>query len=152
MSAVSPQHILEVCFGFFSSKVLFSAVELGLFTELGDSSKTAEELRAALGLHARAVPDLPDALVALGFLVREGDGPAARYRNTPETAAFLDRPSPRYMGGFLEMASERLYPFWSGLTEALRTGQPQNEVKHTGTSLFEELYREPARLEQFMRA
>ncbi len=50
------------------------------------------------------------------------------------------------------MANARLYPFWGGLTEALRTGQPQNEVKHTGTSMFTELYADPARLEQFMRA
>src|SRR5207247_6581237 len=81
-----------------------------------------------------------------------GDGPAARYRNTPETAAFLDRGSPRYVGGFLEMANARLYPFWGDLSEALRTGKPQNEIKRTGTSMFEELYREPQRLEQFMDA
>src|SRR6185503_1115052 len=98
------------------------------------------------------VPDFPDALVALGFLQRDGNGPSARYRNTPETAAFLDKASPRYIGGFLEMANARLYPFWGDLGEALRTGKPQNEVKHTGASMFEELYRDPSRLEQFMHA
>jgi hypothetical protein len=138
--------------GFWPAKVLLSAVELGLFSALGTSPKTAEELRTALGLHPRAVPDFPDALVALGFLDRDGDGPTARYRNTPETAAFLDRRSPRYVGGFLEMANARLYPFWGDLTAGLRTGKPQNEVKRTGTSMFEELYREPQRLEQFMDA
>ena len=54
------------------------------------------------------------------------------------------------MGGILEMANARLYPFWGDLTEALKTGQPQNEVKHTGSGMFEELYSDPARLEQFM--
>jgi O-methyltransferase/methyltransferase family protein len=150
--ALTPERILEVGMGFWPAKVLLSAVELGLFSCLGASSKTAEELRAALGLHPRAVPDLPDALVALGFLGRDGDGPAARYRNTPETAAFLDRQSPGYVGGFLEMANARLYPFWGDLSEALRTGKPQNELKRSGTSMFEELYRDPPRLEQFMRA
>jgi len=150
--ALTPQRILEVGMGFWPAKVLLSAVELGVFSSLGASSKTPEELRALLGLHPRAVPDFPDALVALGFLERDGDGPTARYRNTPESAAFLDRRSPGYVGGFLEMANARLYPFWGELSEALRTGKPQNELKRTGTSMFEELYRDPARLEQFMDA
>ena len=152
MDTLTPQRILEVGIGFWPAKVLLSAVELGLFSALGASSRTAEELRVILGLDPRAVPDFPDALVALGFLEREGFGAAARYRNTPESAAFLDRRSPRYVGGFLEMANARLYPFWGDLTEALRTGKPQNELKRTGTSMFAELYRDPGRLEQFMDA
>jgi len=98
------------------------------------------------------VYDFLDGLVALRLLERDGQGKTARYRNTPETAAFLDSTSPSYIGGILEMANARLYDFWSGLTEALRTGIPQNEIKHTGQSMFEELYRDPDRLEQFMRA
>ena len=90
--------------------------------------------------------------MALGFLARDGEGPQARYSNTEETRAFLDRDSATFMGGFLEMANARLYPFWGGLTEALRTGRPQNEIKHTGKGMFEELYAEPERLEQFMDA
>lgn len=50
------------------------------------------------------------------------------------------------------MANARLYPFWGDLTEALKTGQPQNETKGGGQGIFEELYRDPARLEQFMHA
>ena len=65
---------------------------------------------------------------------------------------FLDTNSPQYIGGILEMANARLYGFWDGLTEALQTGEPQNEIKRTGRSMFEELYADPARLEQFMRA
>ena len=152
MDTLTPQRILEVGIGFWPAKVLLSAVELGLFSALGASSRTAEQLRVILGLDPRAVPDFPDALVALGFLERDGLGAAARYRNTPESAAFLDRRSPRYVGGFLEMANARLYPFWGDLTEALRTGKPQNELKRTGTLMFAELYRDPRRLEQFMDA
>src|SRR5437762_13373676 len=150
--ALTPQRILDVGMGFWPAKVLLSAVELDVFSSLGASSKTSEELQALLGLHPRAVPDFPDTLVALGFLERDGDGPTARYRNTPESAAFLERRRPGHVGGFLEMATARLYPFWGDLSEALRTGKPQNELKRTGTSMFEELYRDPARLEQFMHA
>jgi hypothetical protein len=138
--------------GFFASKVLLSAVELGLFSELTDGPRTGAELEQALGLHPRATYDFLDALVAIGMLEREGDGPSARYANTPETALYLDRASPRYVGGILEMANARLYRFWADLTPALKTGQPQNEVKHSGKPMFDELYADPARLEQFMDA
>src|SRR5438552_3669545 len=105
-----------------------------------------------LELRSRAVCDFLGGLVALRLLDREGSGEAARYANTSETAVFLDTNSPQYIGGILEMANARLYGFWDGLTDALRTGEPQNEIKHTGKSMFEELYADPARLEQFMRA
>src|SRR5262245_36122677 len=152
MSAPSPARIMEVGIGFWPAKVLLSAVELGLFTKLGARALTGRELRAALELHPRADPDFFDSLVALRFLDRDGTGPEARYRNTPETALFLDRNSPRFIGGFLEMANARLYRFWGDLTEALRTGRPQNEIKHTGKPMFAELYSQPERLEQFMDA
>lgn len=152
MNDLSPARIMEVGMGFWPAKTLLSALELGLFTQLGRGPQTADALQAALGLHDRANPDFFDTLVALGFLERDGDGPQARYSNTAETALFLDRASPGYVGGFLEMANARLYPFWGDLTEALKTGRPQNEIKHTGTSMFAELYRDPQRLEQFMRA
>jgi O-methyltransferase domain/Dimerisation domain len=152
MNAISPARILEVGMGFWPAKVLLSAVELGLFTELGATSMTGDELQRALSLHGRSNPDFFDTLVALGFLDRDGDGPEARYRNTAETAAFLDRNSPQFMGGFLEMANARLYPFWGNLTEGLRTGAPQNEIKHSGAPMFTELYSKPERLEQFLDA
>jgi predicted O-methyltransferase YrrM len=143
---------MEVGMAFWPSKVMLSAVELGVFSALGGGAKTGEELRQELGLHTRAVPDFFDTLVALRFLDRDGDGQAAAYRNTPETAMFLDRKSPQFMGGFLEMANARLYHHWGDLSEGLRTGQPQNELKHHGTSMFAELYSQPERLEQFMNA
>ena len=152
MDTLSPARIMDVGMGFWPAKVLLSGVELGLFTELGGRAMTGGELRDALRLHSRADPDFFDALVALRFLERDGTGPEARYRNTAETAAFLDRQSPRFMGGFLEMANARLYPFWGDLTTALRTGLPQNEIKHTGAPVFAELYSKPERLEQFMDA
>src|SRR5262249_4764612 len=74
------------------------------------------------------------------------------YSNTPESGAFLDRNSPNYIGGILEMANARLYRFWADLTEALKTGAPQNETKQSGEPMFAKLYEKPERLEQFMNA
>ena len=152
MPELDPSHIMQVGMGFFASKALLSAVELGLFSKLAERTMTASEIAKALGLHPRAIPDFPDALVALGFLRRDGDGAEGVYSNTPESAVFLNRNSPDYVGGILEMADARLYRFWADLTEALKTGAPQNETKHSGAPLFAKLYEAPERLEQFMNA
>jgi len=144
--------IMQVGMSFWSAKTLLSAVELGVFTRLGKGPMTAEQLGKALDLAPRGWFDFFDGLVALGFLERDGNGAQARYRNGAEAAALLDRNQPTYMGGFLEMCSVRLYRFWGDLTEGLRTGKPQNEIKHTGKAMFAELYSQPERLEQFMQA
>ena len=152
ITALSPARIMEVGMAFWPAKVLLSAVKLGVFTELGDGAKTGAELCDLLDLHPRSNPDFFDTLVALRFLDRDGDGAEAKYRNTAETAVFLDRNSRAFMGGFLEMANDRLYPYWGDLIEGLKTGMPQNEAKHGGKGIFEELYAKPEGLEQFMDA
>jgi hypothetical protein len=149
---LSPADILDVGTAFQKSKTLLSAVTLELFSHLGDDAMTGDEIGQRLELHPRAIYDFLDALVAMGFLEREGDGPSGRYRNRAEAAAFLDKKKPTYVGGLLEMCDTRLYRFWGDLTEGLKTGKPQNEIKATGTSFFEELYSDSARLEQFMGA
>lgn len=143
---------MEVGFSFFASRVLLAAVEMNVFTTLGSKKMTGEELGRALKLHERGIWDFLDTLVSLKFLNRDGDGKAARYSNTPETAQFLDKNKPQYVGGIMEMASQRLYKFWHDLPDALRTGKPQNEVKHSQKPMFEELYSDLPRLEQFMGA
>src|SRR5882757_6546105 len=149
---LDPGPILQTAFAFWSSKVLLTAVEFGVFTQLGHRRVTGAELGRELGLHPRGISDFFDALVAMKFLNREGDGPSAKYCNTPEGALYLDRNSPRYVGGILVMLNARLFKFWHDLPEALRTGKPQNEIKHSQKSMFEELYSDLPRLEQFMGA
>jgi hypothetical protein len=151
-SPLDPGAILQTAFGFWSSKVLLTAVEFGLFTKLGDRRIGGAELGAEVGLHERGIGDFFDALVAMKFLERAGDGPSAKYFNTPAGALYLDSKSPRYVGGILIMLNARLFKFWHDLPEALRTGRPQNEVKHGQKGVFEELYEELPRLEQFMGA
>src|SRR5215212_1534049 len=143
---VTPDHIMQVGLGFWASKTLLSAVELGLFTELAKGPMTAEAVGERLSLHTRSLRDFLDALVSLRLLERDDAG---LYSNTPETDTFLDKAKPTYLGGMLEMANARLYGFWGSLTQGLRTGQPQNEVSRGGDNLFEALYADPARLENF---
>jgi len=130
-----------------ASKVLLSAVELGLFSELAAAPLDADAIGRRLGLHPRGIRDFLDALVALGMLARN-DG---LYSNTPESSVFLDRAKPAYIGGLLEMFNARLYNFYGSLTDALKTGQPQNESKQGG-DIFAQLYDDPARLRQFLGA
>lgn len=144
---LTPDAIMQLGLGFWGSRTLLSAIELGLFTELAKGPVEATVLRRRLGLHQRSARDFFDALVSLGMLRRRG----TTYANTPETALFLDRSKPSYMGGMLEMAGARLYGFWGSLTEGLRTGQPQNEAKG-GESFFARLYADPQRLRQFLSA
>src|ERR1700740_145562 len=126
MKEPQPDQILQVGLGFWASKVLLSAIEMEGFTELAKHPEDLETLQGRLGLHQRSARDFFDALVALKFLERR-DG---RYFNTPSTDFFLDKRKPSYIGGVLEMANHRLYPFWGNLTEALRTGEQQNEARN----------------------
>jgi hypothetical protein len=144
----TPEKIMQTGLAFWASKTLLSAIEMELFTELARGAERFEALRGRMGLHPRGARDFLDTLVSLGFLKREGD----TYGNTPETELFLDKHKPSYIGGILEMANKRLYPFWGHLTEALRTGSPQNEIKGGGPSMFETLYADPARLKEFLCA
>jgi hypothetical protein len=147
-----PSHIMQTATAFWASKVLLTAVEFDLFTVVGNGALNAADLGGKLGIHPRGTFDFFDALVALGFLLRDGDGAAGLYRNTPETAAFLDKASPTYIGGLPTMLNARLFGFWNDLGTALRTGKPQNEVKHTGKPIFEELYANEGKLGEFLAA
>jgi precorrin-6B methylase 2 len=145
---VTPDAIMQLGLAFWGSKALLSAVEVGVFSELaGSDGVEADDLRRRLDLHERSARDFFDSLVALDLLERDGE----RYSNTPASELFLDRAKPSYVGGILEMANARLYPFWGSLTEGLRTGEPQNEAK-VGEDFFGTLYSDPDRLAQFAKA
>ena len=141
-------HIMQVGLGFWASKVLLSAVEMEVFTELAKHPEDLATLTGRLGLHPRSARDFLDALVALKFLDRRDD----KYYNTPSTDLFLDKRKASYVGGMLEMANHRLYPFWNNLTVALRTGEAQNEARNGGQNPFALLYADPERLRGFLKA
>lgn len=104
---LSPEHILQTGFGFRASHILLSALEVGLFTELGKGPRSNRQLRRSLGLSQSAVADLLEPLAALGFLEREGDDAGAVYVNSRESGHFLDRNSPGYLGAVLLQATAR---------------------------------------------
>ncbi len=149
---ITPEQIMKVGFGYGPSKILLSAVKFGLFTKLAEAPMSGEQICKEFNLDGRGLYDWLDALVALGLLERQGVKENAIYSNSPDSEQFLDQKKRGYIGGILEMANDRLYPFWSDLEVALRTGNPQNEIKHKDTDFFEELYKDKDRLRQMTRA
>src|SRR5215472_7748205 len=111
-----PDQIQRLSFGFMASKVLFSAIEFGLFSELAKGPLEAGEIQLRLGLHPRGVRDFLDTLVAVGMLERRGD----IYSNTAETDFYLDRTKSTYIGNYIEISSLREYQVFDKLSEALR--------------------------------
>ncbi len=152
VSEPDPSAILAIASGYGVSKALLTAVGLGLHTRLAAGPMTCDAIAASFGLQTRPARDFLDLLVSVEMLARDGDGPEALYGNTPATARFLDRSQPEYIGGLAEIWELRDYRFWADLSEALRTGLPQNEAKHAGAPFFQAMYADPQQLEAFMNA
>jgi hypothetical protein len=119
---LNPERILQAAFGFRASRVLLSALELGLFTELGKGPRSAAQLCRTLGLSGHTASQWLDVLVSHGFLERDGAGDGAIYLNTREASHFLDRNSAAYLGEALEGVGSEVYAGWEALIRALRTG------------------------------
>lgn len=149
---IDPSHIMQVGMGFWASKTLLTAVNMGLFTLLGKGSLSGKDIQQQLGLHDRGTYDFLDTLVALGFLKRQGLKDTAMYSNAEDADLFLDKNKITYIGGMLEMSNNRLYPFWNDLETGLKTGKPQNEAKHGDKPLFEAIYSNEERLREFVAA
>lgn len=147
-----PSKIMQIGMGFWASKTLLTAVKMELFTHLAQGELAGQDLKEILKLHDRGLYDFLDALVALGFLKRNGLKATAMYSNSEDVQVFLDKNKASYMGGILEMANNRLYPFWNDLEEGLKTGAPQNETKSGGKSVFEEIYADQDSLREFVKS
>lgn len=150
----SPEMIMKVGMGFWVSKVLLKATRFDLFTHLAaQGGLSAAQIMQALRLKCteRNALDFLDTLTHFGFLERKGVLAGAVYSNGGDTAFFLDKKRPNYLGGTLEMADDRLYEFWGDLNTALSTGQQQNEAK-SGIDFFGTLYSDPEKLKGFVNA
>jgi ubiquinone/menaquinone biosynthesis C-methylase UbiE len=119
MSNVTPDSIFQVASGFMASKHLYVANEVGLFEQLADGPITLDELSKRTGVPRRTIRILADAMVALGFVDREGD----RYQNGPVAAVFLSGRTPADLRPFLRFWNRISYPSWIQLEESIRTSQ-----------------------------
>ena len=98
---------------------LRAAIELDLFSALGEGGRTATELATKCGTAERGVRILADYLTILGFLAKSKE----RYELTADSAMFLNRQSPAYLGGTLEfLLTPSLTDCFANLTAAVRKG------------------------------
>lgn len=115
----APQSILAVSGGFQQSRVLLTAAQLDLFSRLVADPLSSGDLASMLGVDARALGMLLDALTALGFLHKSG----GRYSLSDDSRTFLVRGAPRSILGVLEHHAN-IWDRWHTLTEVVRTGCP----------------------------
>ncbi|EHR70289.1 IclR-like transcriptional regulator [Burkholderiales bacterium JOSHI_001] len=125
MWTLSPDLLLKDTLDLWSSRALAAGQHLGVFAELGKGPRTAARLAATLGLAPGAASDLLDALVALGWLQREGDDADAVYVSTRTSAQYLDPRGSAYLGDLLQAARAPLQASDdSRLDDALRARAP----------------------------
>jgi predicted O-methyltransferase YrrM len=132
IDAIAPEAMREM-FRFEKSRVLLTAFELGLFTELADEWRDSAQVAGALGTDARATDRLMNALCAFGILIKEGN----RFRNSEPAARLLVKGKPTYMAGLMHIVD--LWTSWSKLTEAVRRGTwvPKTPLDHRETKEVE---------------
>jgi precorrin-6B methylase 2 len=143
----SPKSILDIGCGYRASKVLLSAIELDIFTIVSERPLDAAALARRIAIHDRGARDFFDALVALGFLLRDDEG---RYAATAETGFYLDRRKPDYIGAMFEQYSASEYGLWNSLAQALQTGSPQTGI--AAAQHFAGLYADPVRFRRFVKS
>ena len=118
-SPPSPELFFETCNAYQRTAALKAAVELDLFTAIAEGARTPRELAARLQTSERGTRILCDFLVIIGFLTKEGQS----YGLTQDSAVFLDRRSPAYMGGITEfILSDMLRAGFDDLTAVVRKG------------------------------
>jgi phospholipid N-methyltransferase len=142
--------LLQVGFGFLSSRVLIAGIELGLYTELSESGPlSADAIAERLDLDARrGLRDALDILVAEGVLARSPDG----YENAPATEQFLLPERPEYVGDFLALAGERMYRSAADTTACLKTNEPGNELDDDQTFWEGQVYETDESRDRFLDA
>jgi 2-polyprenyl-3-methyl-5-hydroxy-6-metoxy-1,4-benzoquinol methylase len=116
----SPQLFFETMTAFQKTGALKAGIDLGLFTAIGDTPATAAEIAARCQCPERGIRILSDSLAILGFLTKEG----ARYSLTPDSATFLDRNSPAYVGGAATFfTAPAIADAFDTLAETVRNGR-----------------------------
>lgn len=127
---VSPILFFETVNAYQRTEALKAAIELNLFTAIGEGQDTAKALAEKLDVSERGARILCDFLVIIGILLKEGD----RYRLTPDSAVFLDSRSPAYLGGTIEfLLTPKVAGGFNNLTEAVRKGGTMLEDEGTVT-------------------
>ena len=118
---ICAEDILEMATGFWVSKTLFTATDLGVFDALAEGPQRCSELAARLGLPERSLQRLLTGAAALGLLKRAGTA----WANTEAAQTLLVASSPEFIGGLFGHFDHDLYPLWGHLADAIRHDGPR---------------------------
>lgn len=129
----SPENITQAVYAFRIARVLLTAFELDLFTIIGDSQMSSDEVARSAGTDSRATDRLLNAVCASGYLMKN----EGKFSNTPLTAACMVKGRPGFLGGLMHQVT--LWDTWSTLTEAVRIGTATHSgpVNDRGTEWLE---------------
>jgi SAM-dependent methyltransferase len=116
---VSPALFFDTVNAYQQTEAIKAALELDLFTAIAEGKESAREIAERCGASERGIRILCDYLTVLGFITKQDN----RYRLTPDSAFFLDRRSPAFIGGSVEfLLSPMLTAGFKELTGAVRKG------------------------------
>lgn len=133
-SKFTEEYILEVASAFRKSKILLTAIELGVFSLLGSRELTSKDIAFELNTDEDTTERLLNSLTALEFTTKYRQ----HYKNTPGSLQYLDKSSPDYVGSLLHMNLN--WESWGKLTEVVKSGK----------SIYKNLYEE--RSDEFVEA
>jgi acetylserotonin N-methyltransferase len=141
------QTILDLIEAFRRSKVLFTAVQLGIFEQLAIVPQTCAALAVQLMLDRPALSRLLAGCVALGLLERDGEC----YANTPAATRFLTKASPETLAGYIVYSDQSLYKLWDHLDDAVREGTNRwTQAFGSRSALFDHYFRDETSTRSFL--
>jgi len=127
----SPFRLFQAINAFHLTEAIRSSIELDIFTAIGAGQTTAEAMASHCGIAERGARILCDFLVVNGFLSKRGN----QYSLSEDSAKFLDRKSPAYMGSCTEfLLTNDIRQNFRDLTNAVRHGGCQNTYAHAPES------------------
>ncbi|MCC9644562.1 acetylserotonin O-methyltransferase [Rhodopirellula sp. JC740] len=142
-----PTPVLQYINGFRFSKVMFAAVELGVFDRLQAEPQTADSLSSNLGLHPSATQRLLDALVGMELLARDG----SQYSNTALASELLTSSSPNRMTGYIKFSNDVSWKLWSHFENAIREGSHRwKDAYGWDQPIFSSFFADEAAMREFL--
>lgn len=143
---INKDQIVDMMMGFFKTKTLTAAFDLGLFDAMGEDPATLEQICARVKVPETSGKRMLIALQAMGLVHRGND----HYSLAPDAASYLIRRSPQWLGWLGRHIDAFLYPLWANAAQAVREDKDQREVVFGDKrNWFDILYENPSDVTDF---